>query len=48
MKKKSKGVNVSHLKKMKQKVKLNMKKEVAWAILFTTGFWLAFFLGINL
>lgn len=44
---KSKGLNVTHIKALKQKVKFNMKKEVAWAILFTTGFWLAFFLGIN-
>jgi hypothetical protein len=36
-----------HLKKIKQKIKLNIKKEVAWAILLTTGFWLAFFLGFN-
>jgi len=44
---KSKGLNVTHIKTLKNKVKLNMKKEVAWAILLTTGFWLAFFLGFN-
>jgi len=44
---KSKGLNVTHIKALKNKVKLNMKKEVAWAILLTTGFWLAFFLGFN-
>ena len=45
---KSKGLNVTHIKSLKNKVKLNMKKEVAWAIIITSAFWIFFFLGFNL
>jgi len=47
MKKVNKGMRRTHIKQIKQKVKIKYKKEVSWAVLITTLFWVSFFLGLN-